>query len=299
MLSELAVLGFEYGFSSADPHTLVLWEAQFGDFANGAQPIIDQFIASAEAKWQRMSGIVLLLPHGYEGQGPEHSSARLERFLQLCAQNNLQVCNPTHPAQYFHALRRQMHRSFRKPLVLLTPKSLLRDERSASELTDFTEGSFRPVIDDPAAPDRNRVWRLVLCSGRVFYALQAARKQPKTDGTALVRVEQLYPLPREELQAVLARYRRADEVVWAQEEPRNMGAWSFIEPRFRELLPENGVLSYQGRAEAASPATGSLGLHEVEERALVEKALGAGVETRQAKQTSKSDGAPLKRAARG
>ncbi|HJS06153.1 MAG TPA: 2-oxoglutarate dehydrogenase E1 component, partial [Pirellulales bacterium] len=299
MLSELAVLGFEYGFSSADPHTLVLWEAQFGDFANGAQPIIDQFIASAEAKWQRMSGIVLLLPHGYEGQGPEHSSARLERFLQLCAQNNLQVCNPTHPAQYFHALRRQMHRSFRKPLVLLTPKSLLRDERSASELTDFTEGSFRPVIDDPAAPDRNRVWRLVLCSGRVFYALQAARKQPKTDGTALVRVEQLYPLPREELQAVLARYRRADEVVWAQEEPRNMGAWSFIEPRLRELLPENGVLSYQGRAEAASPATGSLGLHEVEERALVEKALGAGVETRPAKQTSKSDGAPLKRAARG
>ena len=299
MLSELAVLGFEYGFSSADPHTLVLWEAQFGDFANGAQPIIDQFIASAESKWQRMSGIVLLLPHGYEGQGPEHSSARLERFLQLCAQNNLQVCNPTHPAQYFHVLRRQMHRNFRKPLVLLTPKSLLRDERSASPLADFTEGSFRPVIDDPEARDRNRVRRLVLCSGRVFYTLQAARHQQTADQIALVRVEQLYPLPREELQAVVARYSRADEVVWAQEEPRNMGAWSFIEPRLGELLPDNCGLTYQGRDEAASPATGSFGLHEVEERAVVKGALGTAARSDDAEPAATGDGAPLKQAARG
>lgn len=299
MLSELAVLGFEYGFSSADPHTLVMWEAQFGDFANGAQPIIDQFVASAESKWQRMSGIVLLLPHGYEGQGPEHSSARLERFLQLCAQDNLQVCNPTHPAQYFHVLRRQMHRSFRKPLILLTPKSLLRDERSASPLADFTAGSFRPVIDDPAGPDPNHVHRLVLCSGRVFYTLQAARDKQTAESIALVRVEQLYPLPREELQAIFARYRRVDEVVWAQEEPRNMGAWSFIEPRLRELLPDTIVLTYQGRDEAASPATGSLGLHEVEETALVDRALASVEKNGQAEQAAKGDGAALKQAARG
>lgn len=298
MLSELAVLGFEYGFSSADPHTLVVWEAQFGDFANGAQPIIDQFIASAESKWQRMSGIVLLLPHGYEGQGPEHSSARLERFLQLCAQDNLQVCNPTHPAQYFHALRRQMHRSFRKPLVLLTPKSLLRDERTASQLADFTEGSFRLVIDDPAALDRDRVRRLVLCSGRVFYSLQAIRDERGAGRVALVRVEQIYPFPREELQAIVARYRRADEVIWVQEEPRNMGAWSFVEPLLRDLLPDTCVLSYQGRAEAASPATGSVGQHEVEEQAFVARAL-AEARDPSAEQAAKNDGAPRKHATRG
>jgi 2-oxoglutarate dehydrogenase E1 component len=288
MLSELAVLGFEYGFSSADPHTLVLWEAQFGDFANGAQPIIDQFIASAETKWQRMSGIVLLLPHGYEGQGPEHSSARPERFLQLCAQNNLQVCYPTHPAQYFHALRRQMHRNFRKPLVLLTPKSLLRDERSASRLQEFTEGGFRTVIDDPAAPERDRVQRLVLCSGRVFYTLQAARDERAAEQIALVRAEQLYPFPREELQGIVARYRRAHEVYWVQEEPRNMGAWSFMEPRLRDLLPDTCVLTYQGRDEAASPATGALGLHEVEEKALVERALGGVTGSARAAKRAKS-----------
>ncbi|MEX2174003.1 MAG: 2-oxoglutarate dehydrogenase E1 component [Pirellulaceae bacterium] len=273
MLSELAVLGFEYGYSSADPHTLVVWEAQFGDFVNGAQPVIDLFIASAEAKWQRMSGIVLLLPHGYEGQGPEHSSARPERFLQLCAANNMQVCCPTHPAQYFHALRQQMHRGFRKPLVLLTPKSLLRDERSASPLADFTQGAFHPVLDDPSAPDRDRVQRLVLCSGRVFYTLQAARDERQAGEIALVRIEQLYPFPREELQKIVARYRRAHEVAWVQEEPRNMGAWSFIEPRLRELLPDTSVLTYHGRVEAASPATGAFGLHEVEEQALIAQAL--------------------------
>jgi 2-oxoglutarate dehydrogenase E1 component len=273
MLSELGVLGFEYGFSSADPHTLVVWEAQFGDFVNGAQPIIDQFIASAESKWQRMSGIVLLLPHGYEGQGPEHSSARLERFLQLCAENNLQVCYPTHPAQYFHLLRRQMHRRFRKPLVVMTPKSLLRDERSTSRLEDFTHGSFRSVIDDPAAPKRDRVRRLLLCSGRLFFTLAAARDERKDSEIALVRIEQLYPFPEQELQEIVAHYRRVQEVSWVQEEPRNMGAWSFVEPRLRELLPDTCVLSYQGREEAASPATGSFRVHQEEEQALVARAL--------------------------
>lgn len=299
MLSELAVMGFEYGFSSADPHTLVVWEAQFGDFVNGAQPIIDQFLTSGEAKWQRMSGLVLLLPHGYEGQGPEHSSARLERFLQQCAENNLQVCNLTHPAQYFHALRRQMRRNFRKPLILMTPKSLLRDERSASRLEDFTQGGFRLVIDDPAQPPRDQVQRLVLCSGRVFYALQAARDERAAGNLALVRVEQLYPLPRAELQAIFARYRRAHEVVWAQEEPRNMGAWSFIEPRLRELLPDGSVLTYQGRDEAASPATGALGLHEMEERELIERALATAAPPMRAEQLAASDGAAAKQTTRG
>ncbi|HEY2412566.1 MAG TPA: 2-oxoglutarate dehydrogenase E1 component [Pirellulaceae bacterium] len=283
MLSELAVLGFEYGYSSADPNTLVLWEAQFGDFANGAQTIIDQFIASGESKWQRMSGIVLLLPHGYEGQGPEHSSARLERFLQLCAESNLQVCYPTQPAQYFHALRRQMHRKFRKPLIVLTPKSLLRDGRSFSQRGDFTDGSFRLVIDDPAQPDRDSVRRLVLCTGHVFYALQAARDEQAKGEIAIVRIEQLYPFPKAELQAIVARYRRATEVFWIQEEPRNMGAWGFIAPRLSEILPDTCVLSYQGRDEAASPATGSYRLHQVEERAFISRALEDGIEPQKAR----------------
>jgi 2-oxoglutarate dehydrogenase E1 component len=273
MLSELAVLGFEYGYSSADPHALVMWEAQFGDFANGAQPIIDQFIASGESKWQRMSGIVLVLPHGYEGQGPEHSSARLERFLQLCAEDNLQVCYPTHPAQYFHVLRRQMHRKFRKPLIIMSPKSLLRDERSASRLDDFTSGEFRLVIDDPAQPDRDRVRRLILCTGHLYYALQSARDEKSPPDIALVRVEQLYPFPRTELQSIIARYRRATEIYWVQEEPQNMGAWSFIAPRLLEIVPDRCVLTYQGRRESASPATGSFRLHQFEERDLISRAL--------------------------
>jgi 2-oxoglutarate dehydrogenase E1 component len=273
MLSELAVLGFEYGFSWADPRNLVIWEAQFGDFVNGAQPVIDQFLASAESKWQRMSGLVLLLPHGYEGQGPEHSSARLERFLQLCAENNIQVCNPTHPAQYFHALRRQIHRKFRKPLVLFTPKSLLRDERSGSRIEEIAEGGFRLVIDDPAAPDRDQVRRLLFCSGKVYFTLAAARDKHGRHEAAIVRVEQLYPFPKPELQAVLARYRRTQEVCWVQEEPRNMGAWNFMEPRLREILPDTCVLSFHGRDEAASPATGSFRMHQIEEEAFVNEAL--------------------------
>jgi 2-oxoglutarate dehydrogenase E1 component len=294
MLSELAVLGFEYGFSSADPHVLVMWEAQFGDFANGAQPIIDQFIASAESKWQRMSGLVLLLPHGYEGQGPEHSSARLERFLQLCAEDNMQVCYPTLPAQYFHTLRRQMHPKLRKPLVLLTPKSLLRDERSTSRIEDFTQAAFRLVIDDPAAPDRDRVTRLVLCTGKIYFTLSAARDQRAEDPIALVRIEQLYPFPKQELQAVIARYRRAQEVCWAQEEPRNMGAWSFIEPRLRESLPDTCVLLYAGRDEAASTATGTFRIHEVEEAAIVNQALQISPAPAPVGQRVERDGAPAR-----
>jgi len=241
-----------------------------------------------------MSGIVLLLPHGYEGQGPEHSSARLERFLQLCAEDNIQVCYPTLPAQYFHLLRRQMHRNFRKPLIVMTPKSLLRYERSTSRLEKFTSGSFQTVIDDPRSPERDGVRRLVLCSGRVFFALEAARGDRAADGIALVRIEQLYPLPQPELQAVIARYRRAQEVVWVQEEPRNMGAWSFLEPRLRELLPDTCVLSYQGREEAASTATGSFRQHQAEERAFIERTLESAATPTPAQTAVRSDGSAVK-----
>ena len=273
MLSELAVLGFEYGFSSADPHTLVIWEAQFGDFANGAQPIIDQFLVSAESKWLRMSGLVLLLPHGYEGQGPEHSSARLERFLQLCGDNNIQVCYPTRSAQLFHLLRRQMRRNFRKPLVVMSPKSLLRDERAASALDEFTQASFQPVLGDPRRPNPELVRRLVFCSGRVFYPLDAARQQREQQNLAIVRIEQLYPFPQQQIRAALAQYRRVRDVCWLQEEPRNMGAWSFVEPRLRELLPKHVAPAYIGRDEAASPATGIFHVHEAEEKSFIEQIL--------------------------
>jgi 2-oxoglutarate dehydrogenase E1 component len=273
MLSELAVLGFEYGVSSANPWQLVLWEAQFGDFVNGAQPIIDQFIVSAESKWQRMSGLVLLLPHGYEGQGPEHSSGRLERFLQLCAEGNIQVCVPTTPAQYFHVLRRQMHRSYRKPLVLMTPKSLLRHERSTSSLVDLTAGSFMSVLDDPAVTIPEQIDRLLLCTGKVYYDLLAAREEHGLEDVVLVRVEQLYPFPQQALQEVLRRYRQAEEIVWVQEEPRNMGVWSFMQPRLHRLLPAHRTLAYAGRAEAASPAAGLYRIHRREQAALIAQAL--------------------------
>ncbi|HZP43533.1 MAG TPA: 2-oxoglutarate dehydrogenase E1 component [Candidatus Binatia bacterium] len=281
MLSENAVLGFEFGMSLADPWELVVWEAQFGDFANGAQVIIDQFISSSESKWQRMSGLVMLLPHGYEGQGPEHSSARLERWLQLCAEDNVQVCNPTTPAQYFHLLRRQMHRKFRKPLVVMTPKSLLRHRAAVSALRDLTDGTFEVVLDDPAvarAPeagvvvDPARVGRLLLCSGKIYYALLAERGERALETTAIVRVEQLYPFPREPLAAILARYPQATQVFWVQEEPWNMGAWHFIAPRLRRILPAGRTLGYVGRPEAASPATGSYKLHLQEERELLNRA---------------------------
>jgi 2-oxoglutarate dehydrogenase E1 component len=269
MLSEFAVLGFEFGYSLDDPKTLVMWEAQFGDFVNGAQVIIDQFLVCSESKWQRASGLVLLLPHGYEGQGPEHSSGRLERFLQLCAEDNIQVCNLTTPAQYFHALRRQVRRDFRKPLIVMTPKSLLRHKEAVSPIGDFTDGPFREVIDDAAAePDRVR--RVVLCSGKVFYDLQQFRSEKDVRDVAVVRVEQFYPLAEDALKQVQGRYRRAREWVWAQEEPWNMGGWAFMEPRLRAL----GVgAQFVGRDASASPATGSHSVHEQEQHELVEVAL--------------------------
>src|SRR5438067_2078728 len=270
--------GFEFGVSLADPRQLVIWEAQFGDFANAAQVVIDQFISSSESKWQRTSGIVLLLPHGYEGQGPEHSSARLERFLQLCAEDNMQVCNLTTPAQYFHALRRQMHRNFRKPLVVMSPKSLLRHKLAVSPLGEFTEGTFRTVVDDVAvdgAPEAgvriepSRVRRVLLCSGRIYYALLAGRRQRGEDTVPIVRVEQLYPFPAKELEAIFAAYPNAQQVCWVQEEPWNMGGWHTMYRRLRRVLPEGRELSYVGRAEAASPATGSYKVHQAEERDIV------------------------------
>jgi 2-oxoglutarate dehydrogenase E1 component len=273
MLSEAAVLGFEYGYSWADPWTLTLWEAQFGDFANMAQAIIDVFIAAAESKWQRMSGLVLLLPHGYEGQGPEHSSARLERFLQLCGDDNIQVANLTTPAQYFHALRRQMRRKFRKPLVLMTPKSLLRHELAVSSGTDLAEARFARVLDDPAVADRAAVRRVLLCSGKVYYTLVKAREARQRADVAIVRVEELHPLPAQEIGAIVESYARAGEVFWVQEEPWNMGAWNYVEANRRSLtfVARRG-LRYVGRKRAASTATGSSKMHQAEEDALVESA---------------------------
>ncbi|MBC7158510.1 MAG: 2-oxoglutarate dehydrogenase E1 component [Porphyrobacter sp.] len=278
-LSEYGVLGFEYGFALADPKTLVLWEAQFGDFANGAQIIIDQFIAAGEVKWLRANGLVLLLPHGYEGQGPEHSSARLERFLQLCANDNIQVCNITEPANYFHVLRRQMLRPFRKPLVIMTPKSLLRHPMARSSAADFTgQSHFRRLISDPAGVPDERVRRLVLCSGKVAYDLIEARDKERLDDVSIVRVEQLYPFPGEPLADRLRRLTALEEVVWCQEEPKNNGAWFFVEHHIEQALGEAGHAgkrpSYAGREMAASPATGLASRHKVQQEALVSIALG-------------------------
>ena len=274
-LSEEAVLGFEYGFSTADPDTLVIWEGQFGDFANGAQVIIDQFITSGEAKWGRLSGITLFLPHGYEGQGPEHSSARLERFLQLSAEMNCQVCVPSTPAQMFHMLRRQMLRTLRKPLIVMTPKSLLRHKQSTSTMTDLAEGHFHNLIDeqDPVSPAR--VKRLVLCSGKVYYDLLEQRRADKAADVALVRIEQLYPFPSEEYQAIIGRYANARDVVWCQEEPQNQGAWYQIRHRLQANLGPEHKLLYAGRDGAAAPATGVHALHLKEQQALVTAALYA------------------------
>jgi 2-oxoglutarate dehydrogenase E1 component len=273
LLSEAAVLGFEFGYGLDAPHTLVLWEAQFGDFANGAQVIIDQFVASSESKWQRDSGVVMLLPHGYEGQGPEHSSARLERYLQLCAEDNMQVCYPSTPAQYFHLLRRQMKRNFRKPLIVMTPKSLLRLKAASSPLDEFVSGRFQEVLDDTEV-DPARVRRVVLCSGKVYYDLLERRNEAKANDVALVRVEQFYPFAEELFKRALARYRKAREWVWAQEESQNMGGWTFMEPRLRGL---GYNFEYVGRDASASPATGSLGVHRREQRELAEAAVTGSV----------------------
>ncbi|WP_458093600.1 2-oxoglutarate dehydrogenase E1 component [Roseomonas sp. WA12] len=281
LLSEFGVLGFDYGYSLADPNTLVLWEGQFGDFANGAQVIIDQFIASAETKWLRMSGLVMLLPHGYEGQGPEHSSARLERYLQLCAERNMRVANITTPANYFHALRRQMKANYRKPLILMTPKSLLRHKLAVSPLADFGPDSrFQVVIpeaDELVAPDKVR--RVVLCTGKVYYDLLQERRDKGVKDVAIVRLEQLYPFPRISLPRVLAPYANA-EVVWCQEEPENMGAWQFLDRKIEDVLTVVGGKAkrptYVGRATAASPATGLAKVHAQQQEALVRQALGLG-----------------------
>jgi len=286
-LSEYAVLGFEFGYSVGDPLTLVIWEAQFGDFANGAQIMIDQFITCAEDKWGQPSGLVLLLPHGYEGQGPEHSSARIERFLTLCAGNNIQVANCTTPAQYFHLLRRQMlggkdRRGVRKPLIIFTPKSLLRHAQAVSRLTELTSGGFQDVLDDPAA-DPARVSRLLLCSGKLYYELAAARAHRKADHIAIVRVEQLYPFPSDALAELFDKYARADEIVWAQEEPRNMGPWRFMRERLFPLLEPTGRnVTYVGRPESASPATGSHKRHLKEQTAVIDAALTPALPRRSA-----------------
>ncbi|MBI1733700.1 MAG: 2-oxoglutarate dehydrogenase E1 component [Candidatus Rokubacteria bacterium] len=271
-LSEAGVLGFEYGMSSADPRRLVIWEAQFGDFINSAQVIVDQFIASAESKWQRMSGLVLLLPHGYEGQGPEHSSGRLERFLQLAGERNLQVVNATTPAQIFHALRRQMHRRFRKPLVVMSPKSLLRHPKAVSPLDELAGGGFRLVIDDDAIRDRASVRRVLVTSGKAFYTLDAARGDGRGDDVAIVRVEQLYPFPSTEVGAAIRRYPETAELCWVQEEPANQGAWTFARPLLAALVGPSRAPRYIGRDEAASPAAGNYHVHQDEERAIVERA---------------------------
>ncbi len=270
-LSEEAVLGFEYGYSTADPWTLACWEAQFGDFVNGAQVILDQFLATGEHKWGRRSGLVLLLPHGLEGQGPEHSSARLERFLESCSEKNIQVCNPTTPAQYFHVLRRQVRRTFRKPLVLMTPKSLLRHELATSRVSDLTDGRFEELIDD-AAPEPRRVTRALICSGRVYWVLFKARRERKLDDVAILRLEQLYPFPDATLRRTLARYRRLQELTWVQEEPQNMGAWRHVRHRLEGCLPQGVALAYAGRHSAAVPATGSHDVHAREEKDLIEAA---------------------------
>jgi 2-oxoglutarate dehydrogenase E1 component len=272
-LSEEAVLGFEYGFSTTDPETLVVWEGQFGDFVNGAQVIVDQFITSGEAKWGRVSGITLFLPHGYEGQGPEHSSARLERFLQLSAEMNGQVCVPSTPAQMFHLLRRQMLRALRKPLVVMTPKSLLRHKHSSSTMADLATGWFHTVIDDLDPIEPARIHRLVLCSGKVYYDLLERRQADQAANIALVRIEQLYPFPAEEYQAILARYANAREIVWCQEEPQNQGAWYQIRHRLQAALGPAHELLYAGRESAAAPATGIHALHQREQEALVAAAL--------------------------
>ena len=273
-LSEFGVLGFEYGYGLADPKTLVLWEGQFGDFVNGAQTIIDQFIASGEAKWLRANGLVMLLPHGYEGQGPEHSSARLERFLQLCAEDNMQVVNCTTPANYFHVLRRQMLRDFRKPLIIMTPKSLLRHKRAVSTITDMGAGtSFHRCLDDMNPVPDKQVRRLVLCSGKVYYDLLEAREKASRDDIYLLRVEQLYPFPADVIKQYADRFTGLEEVVWCQEEPRNAGAWHFVARPIEDTLGRRAI--YAGRASAAATATGLLKRHNAEQAKLIAEALGA------------------------
>jgi len=274
-LSEASCLGYEFGYSVADPESLCCWEAQFGDFANGAQIIIDQFLSASEAKWRQTSGLTLLLPHGYEGQGPEHSSARPERFLQLSGNLNIQVAIPTTPAQHFHALRRQMHRDFRKPLVIMTPKSLLRDPLVQSPLVDFEKGRFHEVLDDQSIEKRQDVERIIFCSGKVYYDLYKTRAEEDGQfaGVPLIRLEQLYPFPYGALQELLAAYPKLTEIVWTQEEPQNMGGWNFVRGRMLEVLRPNQKITYVGRKNSGTPAEGSHKAHEAEQKRIIQDAL--------------------------
>ena len=273
VLSEEAVLAFEYGFATTDPKTLTIWEAQFGDFANGAQIVIDQFISSGEQKWGRMCGLVMLLPHGYEGQGPEHSSARVERYLQLCAEQNIQVCIPSTPAQVYHMLRRQAIRKMRRPLVAITPKSLLRHPLAISSLEELTEGTFQNAIGEIDAIKPNQVKRVVMCSGKVFYDLiEERRKKAQTD-VAIIRIEQLYPFPYEEVAKILEPYAHVTDFVWCQEEPQNQGAWYCSKHNFEYVIPEGAKLAYAGRPASAAPAVGYASLHNKQQRELIEQAL--------------------------
>ncbi len=273
LLSEEAVLGFEYGYATTEPRTLTIWEAQFGDFANGAQVVIDQFISSGEAKWQRSCGLTLLLPHGLEGQGPEHSSARLERFLQLCGDDNMQVCVPTTPAQFFHLLRRQMIRPLRRPLIVMTPKSLLRHRQSVSDVSELSSNGFLNVIDDPQIENRKAVTRIVLCSGKVYFSLIDARAKSDDSKKAIIRIEQLYPFPQDQLESILKEYPNCKTVVWCQEEARNQGAWHRIQNQLSRAISSDQQLMYVSREPSASPAVGSHQKHVEQQEQLVKEAL--------------------------
>jgi 2-oxoglutarate dehydrogenase E1 component len=275
-LSEAGVLGFEWGYSLDCPEGLVVWEAQFGDFVNAAQVIIDQFISSAEDKWKRLSGLVVLLPHGFEGMGPEHSSARMERFLVLAAEDNMQICQPTTPAQHFHLLRRQVIRRWRKPLIVFTPKSLLRLPQASSSLEEMAQGRFQRVISDSGAvSDRGQIKRVLLCSGKVFYELDKHRQDLNRKDVAIVRLEQLYPFPKMALAGALEGYHPGTAVVWVQDEPENMGPWPFIRVRCGERLLGKFPLSVVAREESASPATGSASSHRIEQEELIDQAMGS------------------------
>lgn len=278
LLSEAAVLAFEYGYATAEPETLVIWEAQFGDFANGAQVVIDQFIVAGEQKWGRLCGLTMLLPHGYEGQGAEHSSARLERYLQLCAQNNIQVCVPSTPAQMFHMLRRQMLRKYRKPLIVMTPKSLLRHKLAVNTLDDICQGGFQSVIEEVDDIKADKVKRIVMCCGKVYYDLLTQRRESKLTHVVIVRIEELYPFPAESLNIVLDKYENAEQLFWCQEEPKNQGAWDYFEPRFAAKLDHACMVEYVGREPSAAPAVGSGKVHAQQQKKLVRNALGLAEE---------------------
>lgn len=287
-LSEEAVLAYEFGYASAEPNALVIWEAQFGDFANGAQVVIDQFIASCEEKWGRYCGLVMLLPHGYDGQGPEHSSARLERFLQLCAEENMQVCYPTTPAQMFHMLRRQVLRPYRKPLIVMSPKSLLRHKLSVSPISEFSEGAFQPVINEIDELDPGKVRRILVCSGKVYFDLLEARRENGVDDCAIIRLEQLYPFPKEEMQSAIAAYTNAEEMLWVQEEPRNQGAWSMLlsTRHLGGCFDESKPLNCIARPYSASPAVGYVSLHNEQQKQIIDEALDLSARVAKARKSA-------------